>query len=110
VPIYDNQSAGLTKKGDSYDTIAGFLASISRNPKPGEIANLTRDYLVGATGQVQLKVEIAEKGTLKGKEVNKVAFYIWNSETAAGTSTAITTKKQPARAPDDDGAPDDIPF
>ena len=104
VPLYDNPSAGVTKNGDPYDTIAPFLKAIGRNPKPGERADLSKGNLVGARGEVQLKIEKAAKGSMAGKEVNKVDYYIWNH--ANGTSSTMV--KAGPRV--EDVEPDDIPF
>jgi hypothetical protein len=103
VPLYDNPSAGVTTKGNPYDNVAAFLKAIERNPKSGERPNLTKQNLVGARGEVMIKVEIAQKGTLIGKPVNKVHYYVWNKE-AAGGNTALV----PAAHGQVD--PADIPF
>jgi hypothetical protein len=100
VPLYDNPSAGIGKAGP-YDNIASFLKCIGRNPKSGERADLSKGHLVGARGELMLKVETAQMGRLAGKPVNKVAYYIWKN--ADGTTRAIV-KAGP------DIEPDDIPF
>jgi len=99
VHVYDNPSAGVSGKGAPYDNIAAFLKSIRRNPKNGERADLSEKNLVGARGELMLKVEIAQKGGLIGKPVNKVHFYIWN-----------ISEKGLAPAAQGQVDPDNIPF
>jgi hypothetical protein len=100
VPLYDNPSAGKTSKGNQYDIIAAFLKCINRNPGDGQTANLSKQNLIGARGELMLKIEIAKEGTLIGKPVNKVDYYIWNKEPGA----ALVPAKQ------GHVDPDDIPF
>jgi hypothetical protein len=99
--IWDWPSAGLTKAGDPYDNIAAFLKSCGKNPKPGERPDLSEQNLKGARGMCQIKIEIAGAGTMKGKEVNKVHYYIWNQGTP-GAAAPVVSQQQPE--------PDDIPF
>jgi hypothetical protein len=100
VTVFDNPGAGETAAGKPYDTIAGFLRSIGRNPKDGERANLSAANLVGARGECVIKIEVAEQGALKGKKVNRVHYYLWNT---TGPTKAIVPKQE-------DQEPDNIPF
>jgi hypothetical protein len=106
--IWDYPSAGKTKNDQPYDSIAPFLKSCGRNPKPGERPDLTEQALKGARGMCHLKVIVSEGGSMKGKEVNKVAYYIWGS-TPDQSSKPVPVKKafEPSVV---DEEPDDIPF
>jgi hypothetical protein len=77
VTIYDNPSAGVTKTGDKYDDISPFLLCIWRNPKEGERPDLSRGNLVGARGELMLKIaKVRRRGLTQA--VIRVARYIWN--------------------------------
>jgi hypothetical protein len=100
VSVFDNPSAGESGTGKPYDNIASFLRSIGRNPKDGQRANLSAANLVGARGECVIKIEVAEQGALKGKKVNRVHYYVWNT---TGPTKAIVPKPE-------DQEPDNIPF
>lgn len=84
ITVHDNPSAGVTKKGDTYDTLGQFLKSCGRNPKTGERPNLSPGHLVGARGAVHIKNEVAEQGKLAGQLVNKVGYYLYEVDRKAG--------------------------
>jgi hypothetical protein len=102
-------SVGESKQGNPYDSIAPFLKSCGKNPKPGQRADLSENNLKGARGMCHVKVEIAEAGQMKGKEVNKVHYFIWDN--AAGTPKSqqmpVPVTGAGPRVSDE---PDDIPF
>jgi hypothetical protein len=104
--IWDYPSAGKTGGGQPYDNIAPFLKSCGRNPAPGQRADLTERALVGARGICQIKIEIAGGGQLKGKEVNKVHYYIFDAKAKPVQQSMPVQRQQPP----DDTEPDDIPF
>lgn len=99
--VFDSPNAGVTKDGRPYDRIAEFLVAVRRDPKPGQRADLSKNNLVGARGEVMIKREEATQGSMKGKLVNRVDFYIWAQP--AATSTSIVPRQE-------DIEPDDIPF
>jgi hypothetical protein len=71
--VFANPWMGTDKNGEARDGIAEFLVSCNRAPKPGTEPAWTK--IVGARGRVRLKVEIAQMGSLAGKEVNKVGWF-----------------------------------
>jgi hypothetical protein len=119
-PVFANPWSGLTKDGEERDGIAEFLICINRAPKVGEEPDW--DEVVGARGRCRLKIEIAQRGALAGKEVNKVAFFHApkqvgsiaeervkrHSQEEYNQARRVAAKK--AKDPDLDVAPDDIPF
>jgi len=74
VPVFANPWCGETSNGEHRDGIAEFLLAVNRAPKVGEEPDWAK--LVGARGKCHIKVEIAQAGTLAGKEVNKVGWFI----------------------------------
>lgn len=72
-PVFANPWTGYTSSGDFRDNIAEFLVSCNRAPAEGAEPNWAR--VIGAKGRCHLKVEIAAKGNLAGKEVNKVGWF-----------------------------------
>jgi hypothetical protein len=122
-PVFDNPWAGTDKNGDDRDGIAEFLLAVNRAPKRGQEPNWSK--VVGAKGKCHLKVVIAEKGNLAGKEVNKVGWYFVPKQIGPAAETqephaAVQTHderefKQAAKAAQSAAAssdlePDDIPF
>lgn len=102
--IYDRPSAGKTRKGDDYDTIAPFLKAIGADPAPGSEPDLSPNNLCGLRGRCKLKVEIIGQGQYAGEETNAVAYYIWGAEQKPAAKT------EPAASNDFDDFDDDIPF
>jgi hypothetical protein len=120
VPVFANFWAGTDKNGEHRDSIAEFLLGINRVPAVGQTPNW--DKCVGAKGRCHLKVEIAQQGSLAGKEVNKVAWIHRPKEVGPTTEqprsftkeeveqSRKATVKSAERDPDLDVEPDDIPF
>jgi hypothetical protein len=118
VPVFANPWCGTDKNGEDRDGIAEFLLAVNRAPKIGEEPDWKR--LVGAKGKCRLKVEIAAQGSLAGKEVNKVAWFMRPKQvgpSAEPTKQSYSpaevnkaAKAAQAAAGGDDLAPDDIPF
>jgi hypothetical protein len=114
IPVFANPWSGVTKDGEERDGIAEFLLSCNRAPEAGEEPDWPK--VIGARGTCRLKIKIAQKGNLAGKEVNKVAFF--HRPQQVGPERPIRSrpdmgqykKSQPTvtKKPDDD--PDDIPF
>lgn len=71
--VWANPWSGKTSSGEERDGIGELLCSCNRAPKPGTSPNWKA--VVGARGRLRLKVEIAQMGTLAGKEVNKVHYF-----------------------------------
>lgn len=91
VPVFANPWMGTDKHDEPHDQIAEFLICINRAPARGEEPDWQR--CVGARGKCRLKLEIAQQGTLAGKEVNKVDYFYTVKELASQPATA----KAPAR-------------
>jgi hypothetical protein len=118
VPVFVNPWCGTDKNGDDRDGIAEFLLAINRVPKIGEEPDWKR--LVGAKGKCRLKVEIAQQGSLAGKEVNKVAWFHRPKQIGPAAAQAPQNYSKPevekaasaaqAAAAPSDVEPDDIPF
>jgi len=119
VPVFANPWCGTDKNGDDRDGIAEFLLAINRVPKIGEEPDWKR--CTGAKGKCRLKVEIAQQGSLAGKEINKVAWFhrpkqIGPSATPEQPPTYSkaqaeqTAKQTQAAAAPSNVEPDDIPF
>jgi hypothetical protein len=118
VPVFANPWAGTDKNGEDRDGIAEFLLAVNRVPKIGEEPDWKR--CVGAKGKCRLKVEIANQGSLAGKEVNKVAWFMRPKQvgpSAESTKQSYSqaevnkvAKAAQAAAGGDDMEPDDIPF
>jgi hypothetical protein len=115
VPVFANPWTGTTSGGEARDGIAEFLLAVNRAPKVGEEPDWQR--LVGAKGKCRLKVEIANQGSLAGKEVNKVAWFMRPKQVGPAAaeqprqaSQAAIAKTIGAKDPDLDVEPDDIPF
>jgi len=115
IPVFANPWCGTDKNGEERDSIAEFLLCINRAPAIGQEPQWAK--LVGAKGKVRLKVEIAEQGTLAGKEVNKVAFFHRPKEIGPATKTQASVQQHEqaqqevkAAAGGTEFEPDDIPF
>jgi hypothetical protein len=122
VPVFANPWCGTDKNGEDRDGIAEFLLAINRTPKVGDEPDWNR--IVGAKGKCRIKVEIAKMGTLAGKEVNKVAWFMRPkqvgpaaeaprqsfTESEIKASQAAIGKTLTGKDPDLDVEPDDIPF
>lgn len=113
-PVFSNPWKGTDKNGKDRDGIAEFLISCNRAPKEGEEPNWTK--VVGARGRCRLKVEVAAKGALAGKEVNKVAWFYAPKQLQPGQSYTKAQAEQiradavkAAGGPSED-EPNDIPF
>jgi hypothetical protein len=122
-PVFDNPWAGTDRNGDDRDGIAEFLLAVNRAPARGQEPNWSK--VAGAKGKCHLKVVIAEKGTLAGKEVNKVGWYFIPKQVGPAATQEPQSysneefnkaaKQQVARsagpaASDLAVEPDDIPF
>jgi hypothetical protein len=107
--IWDYPNAGRTKQGNPYDQIAGFLKSCGKNPKPGQKPDLSEDNLKGARGRCHVQVEVAEAGSMKGKEVNRIQYYIYDDK-GGSKHPAPVPKNSPTVVRKPDVEPDDIPF
>jgi len=118
IPVFANPWCGTDKNGEDRDGIAEFLLAINRAPKVGDEPDWNR--IVGAKGKCRIKVEIAKIGTLAGKEVNKVAWFMRPKQvgpTAEQPPSSYSpaevnqaAKAAQAAAGGDDVEPDDIPF
>jgi hypothetical protein len=119
--VFANPWSGVTKDGEERDGIGEFLLSCNRAPKPGTEPDWKR--CVGARGKCRLKVEIAQMGTLAGKEVNKVAWFMRPKQVGPAAEaprqsfteseikeSQAAIAKTLAKDPDLDVEPDDIPF
>ena len=119
--IFDAPWSGKQSDGTPRDGIGEFLLCVNRAPaKIGEEPDWRK--LVGARGKCRLKVEVAEKGKLAGKEVNRIGWYYRPREigpTAPPEASQTNTREQVeaikketlrrARGgPEDE--PSDIPF
>jgi hypothetical protein len=117
-PVFDNPWAGTDRNGDDRDGIAEFLLAVNRAPARGQEPNWSK--VAGAKGKCHLKVVIAEKGTLAGKEVNKVGWYFIPKQVGPAAAQAPQSysneefnkaaKQTQAAAAGGDIEPDDIPF
>jgi hypothetical protein len=123
VPVFWNGWCGTDKNGDERDGIAEVLLAVNRVPKIGTEPDWQR--LVGAKGKCRLKVEVAQQGSLAGKEVSKVHYFYIPKQVGPTAAQAPQTysneefnkaaKQQAARsagpaASDLAVEPDDIPF
>ena len=115
-PVFSNPWKGTDRTGKDRDGIAEFLISCNRAPAEGEEPLWRR--VVGARGRCRLKIEIAGKGVLEGKEVNKVAWFYAPKQIGPGAKrTGSQEQYQQVRkeavkragGPSDD-EPDDIHF
>jgi hypothetical protein len=106
--IWDWPNAGVGKSGP-YDQIAAFLKSCGKNPAAGQRPDLSEDNLKGARGRCHVNVEIAEAGTMKGKEVNRIQYYIYDNKGGPKHSAPVP-KNSPTVVRKPDAEPDDIPF
>jgi hypothetical protein len=120
--VWANPWTGIDRNGEQRDGIAEFLISCNRAPKPGTEPDWKR--VVGASGRLRLKTEVAKQGSLAGKEVNRVAWFHAPkqvgpsadsprqsySEEEFGKASAETVKKVGGKGADLDVGPDDIPF
>lgn len=70
--VFANPWAGVDKNGERRDQIAEFLLCTNRAPKKGENPNWN---LTGAKGRCRLTTEVAQMGSMAGKEVNKVHYF-----------------------------------
>jgi hypothetical protein len=114
--IFDNPAAGTDKNGEPFDKIAQFLKACGRAPAIGQEPAWNK--LVGAKGRAHIKIEIAQQGKLTGKEVNKVAYYVFATDIRA--TKEVTRRPNPmstSALPQSNVAtnvgdvdPDDIPF
>ena len=102
VPVFANPWAGKDKNGNARDGIAEFLVCVNRAPKEGQEPNWFK--VVGAKGHCRLKTEIAQIGSLQGKEVNKVSFFHTPKQIESVPKIA---KAESVQA---ETEPDDIPF
>jgi hypothetical protein len=85
IPVFCNPWVGTDKNDEERDGIAEFLLAINRVPKIGQEPDWKR--VVGARGRCRLKVKIAEKGNLAGKEVNELHYFHRPKEAGAGTGS-----------------------
>jgi hypothetical protein len=115
IPVFCNPWSGIDKNGENRDGIAELLHAVGRVPKVGAEPNWKS--LVGAKGKCRLKMEIAQKGSLAGKEVNKVHYFYRPKEvgpTAGKTySQSEFAKARQKQAETSGGAepePDSIPY
>jgi hypothetical protein len=117
--VFDQPWSGTDKNDQERDGIGEFLLAINRAPKnKGDEPDW--HTIEGARGKCRLKVEIAQMGTLAGKEVNRVAYYYRPKQIgpAAEVSRQSYSSQEVAKANKaaqeaiggDDIAPDDIPF
>jgi hypothetical protein len=121
-PVFANPWSGVDKNGQERDGIAEFLLAINRTPAVGEEPEWGK--LIGAKGKCRLKQEEAQQGKLKGKMVNKVAFFHRPKQLPSAESSsrvnfteAEIQKSQQAiakvlgKSPEEENLePDDIPF
>lgn len=101
--------------GPNGDRIAGFLKSCNCAPAAGQEPDWRK--IEGANGRVRLKIEVATAGSMAGKQVNRVNYYIYaDSVTQPQTFTTAQVKQREMQSrkavhdPDLDVEPDDIPF
>lgn len=117
--VFDQPWSGETSQGEPRDGIGEFLLAVNRAPATKGDAPDWRK-VEGAHGKCRLKLEVAQMGSMAGKEVNRIAYYYRPKEvgpTAApkqGVSDAKWAEqqrrsKQAAGAPSDE-EPNDIPF
>ena len=117
--IFDQPWSGETSQGEPRDGIGEFLFCVNRAPRnKGDGPDWRK--LIGARGKCRLKTEVAQMGSMAGKEVNRVAYYYRPKEvgptaapeqsvTDAGWADQQRRSKQAAGAPGDD-EPNEIPF
>ena len=112
--VFDQVWSGQTRDGESRDGIGDFLLAVNRAPKKGSAVDWPK--VVGARGKCRLKVELAQQGTLAGKEVNKVHYYHKPKEvgpTAPKTYSkeeAESAQGQAVKNAGGDDEPIEIPF
>ena len=119
VTVFANPWSGDDKNGKERDLIAEFLLCVGRAPAEG--AEPDWAAIVGARGRCRLKTETAQRGKRAGQEVNVVAWFYWQQDSAR----AHDTLSDEARALGQGGTdqtfaghgvsttntePDDIPF
>jgi len=103
--VFANPWAGTDKNGNERDGIAELLLCVNRAPSQGAEPDWKR--LAGARGRCRLKVEIAQKGTLEGQPVNKVAYFHAPRQIDKDYSKTQAETKAKANPSND---PDEIPF
>lgn len=118
VHVFANPWSGTTSSGDKRDNIAEFLRAVGRAPANGTEPQWSK--LIGAKGKCHIKTEIAKQGSLAGKPVNVVAYFIVPRDTRTATQPPTYTPQQvnesanavrkAAHDPDLDPDPTDIPF
>jgi hypothetical protein len=101
--VFDQPWSGQQSDGTPRDGIGEFLLCVNRAPKQGAEPDWRK--LQGAHGKCRLKIEIAEKGKLAGKEINRVAWYYRPRE--LGPVSPPAAPKRPAPGADE---PNNIPF
>ena len=116
--VFANPWAGTDKNGEKRDQIAEFLICINRAPSKGQEPDW--NALAGAKGKCRLTIEIAQQGTLAGKEVNKVHYFYTPKASQAPSAKSFPRdefekahKKQLTKAGNTVAAepePDDIPY
>jgi hypothetical protein len=107
VYLYEGQG----RKGP-FDMISPFLKAIRERPNIDQV-NDPKYWaaLKGKTGRCRLKIERQQGGKYDGKEVNKVAYWIYPDAPTHRAPSAAATSRAPAPAADAlDDLPDDIPF
>ena len=109
ITVFANPWAGTNSYGEERDGIAEFLLSINRVPAVGQEPQWGK--MVGARGRCRLKLEIAQKGVLTGKDVNKVAWFHAPKQLEASELPQVGPK--PPQEPDEldmGEEPKNIPF
>lgn len=101
--VYYRPWSGTDRNGEARDGIADLLLAVNRVPARGTEPDWEK--LVGARGKCRLKTEIAQQGTLAGKEVNAVHWLHRPHELASGTQLPRVGPKPP-----EETEPDDLPF
>jgi hypothetical protein len=106
VYLYEGQG----RKGP-FDMISPFLKAIGQRPTADQV-NDPKYWagLKGKTGRCRLKIERQQGGKYDGKEVNKVAYWIYPDAPPHRAPSAAATSRAPAAASTTDDIPDDIPF
>jgi len=106
--IFDQPWSGETSQGEPRDGIGEFLICVNRSPRNKGDGPDWRKVL-GARGKCRLKVEVAQMGSLAGKEVNRVAYYYRPKELEVPLSEHLPSKLQQAKEQAAE-EPDDLPF
>lgn len=87
--VFDQPWSGETTQGEARDGIGQFLLAINRAPGVGEVCDWHR--VQRAHGRCRLKVEVAQQGSMAGKEVNRVQFYYRPREVGPSTQAPRTS-------------------